>query len=93
MKTYIIKNTGGISLSEFYDCLNKGGKIVIYGYCISLIALTYRLISPPHLIRPGESQSKFKRHYNTLSLIFGWWGFPWGPIYSIDMIKVNAKNG
>ncbi|MEO3404620.1 hypothetical protein AAFN85_12005 [Mucilaginibacter sp. CAU 1740] len=92
MKTYTIKNTNGITINEFYQCIDNGGKIVIYGYCISVIAFTYRLISPPHLIRVGESQAKFKKHYNTLSLLFGWWGFPWGPIYTIDMIKINRKN-
>lgn len=93
MKTYTIKNTDGITLNEFYHHLDNGGRVVIYGYCISVIAFTYRLISPPHLIRAGESQAKFKKYYNRLSLIFGWWGFPWGPIYTIDMIKINRKNG
>lgn len=93
MKTYTIKNTTGITLNEFYRDLDAGGKLVIYGYCISIIALTFRLISSPYFIRPGESQSKFKRRYNTLSLIFGWWGLPWGPIYTIDMIKINSKSG
>jgi hypothetical protein len=93
MKTYTIKATNGISLNELYKGLNEGAKFVIYGYCVSILALTFRLISPPHFIRPGERISKYRLRYNVLSLIFGWWGFPWGPIYTVDMIKINFKNG
>lgn len=93
MKTYTIKKTAGISLNELYENLRKGGKIVTYGYCVSILAITFRRISSPHYIRSGERLSKYRLGYNIRSLIFGWWGLPWGPIYTIDMIKINFKNG
>jgi len=82
-----------MSLNELYKGLEDGGKIVIYGYCISIVAMTFRRISSPHYIEPYERLSKYRLKYNLLSLTFGWWGLPWGPIYTIDMIKINFKNG
>lgn len=93
MRTYTIQKTSGLTLNELYKGLDEGGKIVIYGYCISLLAVTLRRISPPHYIKPGERPSKYGLRYNLRSLILGWWGLPWGPVYTIDMIKINLKNG
>ncbi|EHQ26215.1 hypothetical protein [Mucilaginibacter paludis] len=93
MKSYTIKKTAGISIEQLYDDLSHGGRIVSYGYCVSIIAMTYRLMSSPHFIRPDEKISKYRMGYNLRSLILGWWGLPWGPIYTIDMIKINAKTG
>ncbi|RKR82347.1 hypothetical protein BDD43_2523 [Mucilaginibacter gracilis] len=93
MKTYAIKHTAGLTLNDLYNYLHRGGHIVTYGYCVSILAFTYRLVSSPHFIKPGEKISKYRLSYNIRSLLFGWWGLPWGPIYTIDMIKINAKNG
>jgi hypothetical protein len=65
----------------------------MYGYCVSILAITFRLVSPPYFIKPGERLSKYRLGYNIRSVLFGWWGLPWGSIYTIDMIKINFKNG
>jgi hypothetical protein len=93
LKTYAIKKTSGLTLQQFYDGIAQGGRIVMYGYCVSILALTFRLVSSPHFIKAGERISKYRLGYNIRSLLFGWWGLPWGPVYTIDMIKINFKNG
>jgi hypothetical protein len=25
-----------------------------------------------------------------LSLLIGWWGLPWGPVYTLEMININS---
>ncbi len=82
-----------MSVNQLYQSLNGGGKIVIYGYCVSILAITFRLLSSPHFVKPNERLSKYRLGYNIRSLILGWWGLPWGPISTIDMIKINFKNG
>ena len=93
MKTYIIKKTSGLSSEQIYNIVSQGGRFVMYGYCISILALTLRRVSSPYFIKSGERLSKYRLRYNIFSLLFGWWGLPWGPIYTIDMIKINLKNG
>lgn len=89
MKTYKINNTAGLSLEQLYTGLSTGGCIISYGYCISAIAFTYRLMSAPYYIKAGEKPSTYRKKYNRLSRIFGWWGIPWGPIYTFDMLRMN----
>jgi len=91
LKTYKIRNTAGFSLEQFYSSLSEGACIMSYGYCISAIAFTYRLMSPPYYIKAGEMPSAYRKKYNTLSVIFGWWGLPWGPIYTFDMLRINRN--
>ena len=93
MKTYTIQKTAGLSLEQLYSNLSVGGRIITYGYCISIVALTFRLTSTPYFIRPGEKLNKYAWAYNLRSMLFGWWGIPWGPIYTIDMLKINRKHG
>jgi hypothetical protein len=93
MKTYSIKKTRGLTIDEILKEIEKGGLFVTYGYCISIVAMTFRPTSSPHFIRSDEEPSKYRLKYTILSLIFGWWGLPWGPIYTIDMIRINLKNG
>ncbi|RZK73448.1 MAG: hypothetical protein EOO85_17335 [Pedobacter sp.] len=90
IKQFKIRKTAGMSVNQLYNQLSNGGRIVIYGYCISTIFLTFKLLSPPHFIRAGEKASRYRAKYNLLSFLFGWWGLPWGPIYTLDMLRVNS---
>ena len=31
--------------------------------------------------------------WTLLTLLAGWWGIPWGPIYTIQSLVVNLKGG
>jgi len=94
MKIYTIKKTSGISIGQLCSALSNDGRIMTYCYCISIVAMTFRLTSSPYFIRPGERPSKYRLWYNICSLIFGWWGLPWGPIYTIDLLRINqSKEG
>lgn len=93
MKVYSIKKTTNLSIEEIITDINKGGKFISYGYCISIVALIFRLTSSPHFIKSTEKPSKYRLKYNILSLLLGWWGLPWGPIYTIDMLRLNLKKG
>jgi len=92
LKSYILKKTAGNSLSEINQSVRYGGKFVVYPYCVSILALTFRLTSSPHYIKSGEPTSKYRRKYTIYSLLFGWWGIPWGPIYTTDALVFSKKN-
>jgi hypothetical protein len=31
--------------------------------------------------------------FTLLSLVLGWWGIPWGPIYTIQSVVINFQGG
>jgi hypothetical protein len=93
MKTMTIKNTAGMSFRQLEASISNGGKFIVYGYCVSIIALTFRLTSDPFFIKKEEDPAKYRGPYTLLSLVMGWWGIPWGPVYTVDMIRINKKCG
>lgn len=83
----------GMTAGELNQELAKGGKFVIFTYAISIIIMTYRRPSNKvYFIRHNESAIKYGWPYLFLSFLFGWWGFPFGPIYTIQSI-ITAFRG
>lgn len=66
--------------------IKKGGKFVIFTYTISIIFMTFRRPSDLFYIKSDEIAISNGFGYLFISLLLGWWGFPWGPIYTIQSI-------
>jgi hypothetical protein len=88
-----IVGTEGLSDEEIEYELKHGGKFVVYEYCISVILVSFKQPSAVHFVRAGESAVSKGMKYTLLSLVAGWWGFPWGPIYTIWALVVNLRGG
>jgi hypothetical protein len=66
---------------------------VVYEYCISLIAVTLRRTSRPIRLHSGYDGWYRGLPYVLVSLLFGWWGLPWGIIYTPLAIYTNLTGG
>lgn len=88
------KEYEALSDAEIQYILADGGRFVVFTYTISLILVTFRQSSSVFLLRRGEWPIKHGWPYLLISLILGWWGIPWGPIYTIQSIfyAFAAKN-
>jgi hypothetical protein len=71
----------------------KEGRVVYYEYCISLVFLTLRRPSGLYHLRPGERGVWKGLPYVALSLLLGWWGIPWGLIYTPLTLWTNLTGG
>jgi len=83
----------GISPQQVQEELQRGAKFVIYNYCISVIVMTFKRGSDIYYIRPGENRIVKGLGFTLLSLVAGWWGFPWGPIYTVTSLVTNFSGG
>jgi hypothetical protein len=88
-----IKGMEGLSDEEVEQELERGAKFVVYSYCISILVMTFKRGSDIHFVRAGESAVGVGMKYTILSLVAGWWGFPWGPIYTIGSLVTNLQGG
>jgi len=88
-----IKNIEGLTVSDINRELSRGGKFVVFQYCFSIIVMTFNRRSDIYFIKGGESTVKHSIGLTLLTLIFGWWGIPWGPIYSIGALYSNLTGG
>jgi hypothetical protein len=73
--------------------LQRGGKFVIFQYCISIIIMTFRRPSKIFFIKYGDGTFMKSAGYSLISLLLGWWGIPWGPIYTIGSLVTNIRGG
>lgn len=83
----------GMSDQQIADEIRRGGKFVIYLYCISVLILTFKRPSDIHFVRAGNSTVARGAGFTILSLLLGWWGIPWGPIYTIQACGTNLRGG
>ena len=88
-----VQGIQGVSVDQIKFEVQQGGKFVIYYYTISVLIMTFRRSSDIHFIRHGESAVARGLKWTLLTFLAGWWGIPWGPIYSIQSIVVNCRGG
>jgi hypothetical protein len=81
------------SKMELQHELQRGAKFVVYQYCISILILTFKRFSSIYFIRADESRVTKGLGFSLLSFFLGWWGFPWGPIYTIQALWLNFNGG
>jgi hypothetical protein len=83
----------GLSTGEINEELRRGARFVVFEYCISIIVLTFKRSSAIHFVRSDEGTFGKGLGYTLLSLTLGWWGFPWGIIYTISTVATNCAGG
>jgi len=88
-----IKGIDGMSDEQIIAEVSRGGRFVYFTWCASIIILTFKRSSDVHFIRAGESTARLGLPYTLLTLVAGWWGIPWGPIYSLQCLGTNLFGG
>lgn len=77
-----INGIAGMTPAQLDDELQRGARFVYFPYVISIVVLTFRRSSDVFFLRPGESAFAKGWPYALISLLLGWWGFPWGLIHT-----------
>ncbi len=84
---------GQLSEEEIALKLTEGHRLVSYEYCLSFIVVTLKRPTAFYLVAPKESDFGNRALFSSLSFFFGWWGIPWGPIYTVGTIYRNLSGG
>lgn len=98
--TFVIENYDDLAMGATLDYngvpISKRSVITRFRYCYSYIVMTSSRSSGMYLA-DGLDSSEAKSAKLTCQLITafsGWWGIPWGIIYSIQFLFSNGvKNG
>jgi DNA-directed RNA polymerase subunit RPC12/RpoP len=88
-----IANLKNLSEDELRCKLEQGGRFVVFRFCVSVIVITIMETSDVYYF--DKNQSTFWRSlpFTLISIIFGWWGIPWGPIRTFQSIIDNFRGG
>ena len=85
--------TGGKSVREVVTGMAAGGRLVVFQYVFSLLVITFRRNTSIHYIPPGRSGVGAAFRWSLIPLCFGWWGIPWGIIFTIAAVWRNTAGG
>lgn len=88
-----IRGIEGMRPGEVDFEIQRGARFVFFQYCISIVVLTFRRASDIYFLRQGESAVTKGLPFTLLSLVAGWWGIPWGPIYTVQSVYNNSRGG
>ncbi len=88
-----VEGPGTKTPAELIMELQNGARLVVFHYCVSLLVVTFKRSSDVYLVKPGESALRKGMGYTLLSLLLGWWGIPWGLIYTLESIVINLQGG
>jgi hypothetical protein len=72
--------------------LERGGRFVFFEYCISLVLVSLRRPGAVWYLPPGHKGWDLRLIYSLPSVIFGWWGIPWGLVYT-PLTLINNLGG
>jgi hypothetical protein len=89
----LAKGIEGMTGQDLQREIQRGGKFVVFPFCISLLVITFRRASDIHFIRHGESALAKGWPFLLISLFLGWWGIPWGFIWTPMTIYQTLNGG
>ena len=88
-----IVGTEGMSPEQIVFELQRGCKFVQYMWCVSAVVITFKRGTDIYFVRAGESRPMKGLQWTLLSLVAGWWGIPFGPIFTVQSLWVNLRGG
>lgn len=88
-----IRGIADLTVDQLNFELQRGGKFVLFQYCVSALVVTFKRPSDIYFIRAGESSFSKSIGFTLLALVAGWWGIPWGPVYTVQSVHNNLRGG
>lgn len=88
-----IKGIKGMSVLDIQNEVAVGGRFVRFSYCISVVVISFRLSSPVYFLKRQDNAFAKGIPFSLLSFLVGWWGIPWGLVYTPVSIFTNLRGG
>jgi len=83
----------GMTPQQLQQEIQGGAKFIIYQFCVSVLIMTFKRSSDVYFVPANTSPVAKGMSFTVISLLAGWWGFPWGPIYTISTVVKNLQGG
>ncbi len=88
-----IKGIEGMTNNQIEFEVQNGAKFVVFTYCISLLIVSFRRSSSPTFIKSHQNARIVGLPFIAISFFFGWWGIPWGIIYTLNCLSTDLSGG
>ena len=83
----------GLTEEAYRSFVAQGERFVVYQYAISVVV--YSMQHPTKVYRVKGRMDALLRGlpFTALTALLGWWGFPHGPIFTINSLVTNLRGG
>jgi hypothetical protein len=88
-----IRGLGRLTVGEMRTAVKDGARFIVFEYVLSFLFGVRRRPSSIFFVRSGESVFWRALPYNLITLVFGWWSFPFGPAFTIGAVRDNVRGG
>jgi hypothetical protein len=88
-----LRGLEALTATDLESQLRAGARFVYFEYCISFLLVTLRRPSAIVLLGPDERGLVRGLPYTLVSLLLGWWGLPWGLVYTPLAVFTNLSGG
>jgi hypothetical protein len=88
-----IRGLDRLTAADLENELALGGRFVFFEFCISFLIVTLRRPTDVYFLRAGDHGLIRGLPYTVLSALLGWWGLPWGIIYTPLTLLTNLSGG
>ena len=89
----IVSGTQGMTVGQLEDDILQGGKFILFMWNFSVVVMSFRRNSPLTYVRAGEWVGPKALLWSLPSFLIGWWGIPWGIIFTIMSLHRNSMGG
>lgn len=86
-----LKELSSLSTEEINQYLTEGARFVRFSYVISIIVMTFKRESAIYFLSKDVNARKVAWPYTLITSLFGWWGIPYGLIYTIQALSLNSE--
>lgn len=88
-----INGIEGMTSADLSSEVAKGGKFVIFQYCFSVVVMSFKRRSPIYFVKADENAALKGLRYTLISALLGWWGIPWGIVFTVQTLVNNCNGG
>lgn len=79
--------------ARYHDSLiTPDTKLTQYQVALSFLIVSFRVPSRLYIVGHGSS-ALVASLFTLISPLLGWWGVPWGPVYTLRAVWRNARGG
>ncbi len=93
---FLVENEGKLKRRQSVEYrglpLSLQTEVTQFYVCVSLLIFTTKIPSR-FFIRGRHKTGIIGTICSLLTLVFGWWGFPFGPIYTVQSLYANLRGG
>ena len=88
-----IRGIENLSTEQINQELQRGARFVVFQYCISVLVMSFKRSSSIYFVPAGQGVAGKAAPFSAISLLLGWWGIPWGPIWTLGTVFRNLRGG